>query len=86
MKRSLPWLLWGVNFGKYLFGDTLLLPDGYRKQKSSIPLFEWLNRYRNIYAYIYIKRIRRMEMKCSRMPKFDGHNKDNTHMHTYVIR
>ena len=23
----------GKKFGKYLFGDTLLLPDGYRKQK-----------------------------------------------------
>ena len=71
---------------KKLFGDTLLLPDGYGKANSSIPLFELLNGYINIYAYIYINRIRRMEMKCSWMPKFDGHNKDNTHMHTYIIR
>ena len=56
------------------------------KNNSSIPLFEWLNIYRNIYAYIYIKRIKIMEMKCSWMPKFDGHNKDNTHMHMYIIR
>ena len=55
------------------------------KKNSSTNLFDWLNRYRNIYAYIYIKRIRRMDMKCSWMPKFDGQNKDNTHMHTYTI-
>ena len=24
-------------------------------------------------------------MKRSWMPKFDGQNKDNTHMHTYII-
>ena len=33
-----------------------------------------------------IKRIRRMEMKWSWMPEFDGHNQDKIHMHTYVIR
>ena len=27
-----------------------------------------------------------MEMKRSWMPKFDGKNKDNTQMHTYIIR
>ena len=56
------------------------------KKNSSTHLFDWLNRYRNIYAYVYINRIRRMEMKCLWMPKFDGHNKYNTHMHTYIIR
>ena len=56
------------------------------KNISSIPLFEWLNKYRNIYVYIKIKIIRGMEMKRSWMPKFDGQNKDNTHMHTYIIR
>ena len=56
------------------------------KKNSSIPLFDWLNRYRNTYAYIYIKRIRGTEMKCSWMPKFDGQNQDNIHMHTYIVR
>ena len=56
------------------------------KNISSIPLFELLNKYINIYVYIYIKIIRVMEMKRSLMPKFDGQNKDNTHMHTYIIR
>ena len=43
------------------------------ENKSSwIPKFDWLNRYRNIYAYVYIKRIRGMEMKCLWMPKFYG--------------
>ena len=56
------------------------------KKNSSIPLFEWIDKYRNIYAYIYIKRVRRMEIKCSWMPKFDRHNKDNTHIHMYIIR
>ena len=34
------------------------------KKSSSIPSFDWLNRYRNKYAYIYIKKIKGMQMKC----------------------
>ena len=41
------------------------------KKGSSIPTFDWLNRYKNTYAYIYIKRIIVTEMKSSWMPKID---------------
>ena len=72
---------------KNMFGDTLLLPDGYGKEEFINTLI-WMTKYiqKYIYAYIYINRIRGMEMKCLWMLKFDGHNKDNTHMHTYIIR
>ena len=70
--------LWGINCSKNIFGDTLLLTDGYGKEEFINTLI-WLTKYiqKYIYAYIYINRIRGMEMKCFWMPKFDGNNKDN---------
>ena len=54
--------------------------------KTSMPIFDWLNRYKNKYSYIYIKWIRGMEIKSSWMPKFDRQNWENIHMHTYILR
>ena len=56
------------------------------KNSLSIPTSDWLNRYKNTYAYIYIKRIIIMEMNGSWVPKFDWQNWESIHMHTYILR
>ena len=55
-----------------------------KKNSLSIPTFEWLNRCKNTYTYIYIKRIIVMEMKSPWMPTFDRQNRGNKHMHIYI--